>query len=181
MGEDGPCYRCVFPNPPAKETVGTCEEVGVLGAVTGVIGTLQAMEAIKIIIGKNGESGCLYLMPCSEIYLPFVSDPRPPLLIFSALSTPSFRSIKLRRKRSLCPGCSEQANGKKEIKQTDYVAFCGGPDVDLLETGATLGKGRIKAKVKCRIRREDFVSLPSLYRHFKPASEQENHPSQSSM
>lgn len=56
VGADGPCYRCLFPTPPKPENVGTCEEAGVLGVVTGVIGTLQAMEAIKLIIGKNGVS-----------------------------------------------------------------------------------------------------------------------------
>ncbi|KAG8904084.1 Urmylation protein, partial [Tulasnella sp. 403] len=49
LGPDGPCYRCIFPKPPPREGEGTCEEVGVLGAVTGVIGTLQALEAVKII------------------------------------------------------------------------------------------------------------------------------------
>jgi adenylyltransferase/sulfurtransferase len=54
LGDDGPCYRCLFPVPPIDANGGTCEEVGVLGVVTGVIGTLQAMEAIKIIVGSNG-------------------------------------------------------------------------------------------------------------------------------
>lgn len=54
--ERGPCFRCLFPKPPAPEHAGSCEELGVLGAVTGVIGTLQALEAIKIIIGLHGES-----------------------------------------------------------------------------------------------------------------------------
>ena len=66
LGEDGPCYRCLFPTPPKPETVGTCEEVGVLGVVTGVIGTLQAMEAIKIIVGMNGSR--LILVLCISIF-----------------------------------------------------------------------------------------------------------------
>ena len=56
LGEDGPCYRCLFPKPPAPEMTGNCEEVGILGAVTGVIGNLQALEAIKIITGLHGQS-----------------------------------------------------------------------------------------------------------------------------
>ena len=51
----GPCYRCLFPKPPAPENVGSCEETGILGAVTGVIGTLQALEATKILAGVNGK------------------------------------------------------------------------------------------------------------------------------
>ena len=51
----GPCYRCLFPKPPAPEMAGSCEETGILGAVTGVIGSLQALEAIKIICGLHGK------------------------------------------------------------------------------------------------------------------------------
>jgi len=51
---DGPCYRCIFPRAPAPELVGTCEDSGVLGVVTGVIGSLQALQAIKLITGKHG-------------------------------------------------------------------------------------------------------------------------------
>ena len=54
-GEHGPCYRCLYPEPPAAGTVPTCSEAGVLGAVTGVMGTLQATEVLKEIIGI-GES-----------------------------------------------------------------------------------------------------------------------------
>lgn len=52
--ERGPCFRCLFPKPPAPDTVGSCEELGILGAVTGVIGNLQALEAIKLITGLHG-------------------------------------------------------------------------------------------------------------------------------
>ena len=50
---EGPCYRCVFKNPPPKDAVPTCKKAGVIGAMGGVIGSLQAMEAIKYIIGKG--------------------------------------------------------------------------------------------------------------------------------
>ena len=49
----GPCYRCVFRNPPPKDAVPTCKQAGVIGAMGGIIGSLQAMEAIKYIIGKG--------------------------------------------------------------------------------------------------------------------------------
>ena len=48
---EGPCYRCVFKNPPPKDAVPTCKQAGVIGAMGGVIGSLQAMEAIKYILG----------------------------------------------------------------------------------------------------------------------------------
>ena len=54
FGKQAPCYRCVFPKPPKPETLGSCAEEGVLGVVTGVIGTLQALETIKILTGLNG-------------------------------------------------------------------------------------------------------------------------------
>lgn len=50
---EGPCYRCVFRNPPPKDAVPTCRQAGVIGAMGGVIGSLQAMEAVKYIIGKG--------------------------------------------------------------------------------------------------------------------------------
>ncbi|MGN0805984.1 MAG: HesA/MoeB/ThiF family protein, partial [Candidatus Coproplasma sp.] len=48
---EGPCYRCVFKNPPPKDAVPTCKQAGVIGAMGGVIGSLQAMEAVKYITG----------------------------------------------------------------------------------------------------------------------------------
>ena len=50
---EGPCYRCVFKNPPPKDAVPTCKQAGVIGAMAGTIGTLQAIEAIKYLIGKG--------------------------------------------------------------------------------------------------------------------------------
>ena len=55
FGDDSPCYRCLFPNPPSPDTAGSCRELGILGAVTGVIGNLQALEAIKMITGLHGK------------------------------------------------------------------------------------------------------------------------------
>lgn len=63
LGDDGPCYRCLFPKPPAQETTGTCEETGILGAVTGVIGNLQALEAIKILTGLHGTYRLFFRLP----------------------------------------------------------------------------------------------------------------------
>lgn len=59
LGEDGPCYRCLFPKAPEPEFAGSCQETGILGAVTGVIGNLQALEAIKLITELNGEKRLL--------------------------------------------------------------------------------------------------------------------------
>jgi adenylyltransferase/sulfurtransferase len=59
LGDQGPCYRCLFPKPPKPESVGSCQETGILGAVTGIIGNLQALEAIKLVTGLHG--ACRYL------------------------------------------------------------------------------------------------------------------------
>jgi adenylyltransferase/sulfurtransferase len=53
--EGGPCYRCLFPIPPPVHSIASCQETGILGVVTGVIGTLQALEAIKILAGLRGQ------------------------------------------------------------------------------------------------------------------------------
>jgi molybdopterin/thiamine biosynthesis adenylyltransferase len=87
-GPDAPCYRCLHPAPPPPDLIPSCEEAGVLGAVTGVMGTLQATEVLKEILGI-GES---------------LSGR---LLIWDALST-RFRTVRLRRD-SACPLCGPAA------------------------------------------------------------------------
>jgi molybdopterin/thiamine biosynthesis adenylyltransferase len=83
---DGPCYRCLYPEPPPEGLVPSCSEAGVLGAVTGVMGTLQATEVLKEIMGI-GESLSGWL------------------LIWDALAT-EFRKVRLRRDPE-CPVCKE--------------------------------------------------------------------------
>ena len=67
---EGPCYRCVFKNPPPKDAVPTCKQAGVIGAMGGVIGSLQAMEAIKYIIGQ-GELLTGYLLTYDALKMEF--------------------------------------------------------------------------------------------------------------
>lgn len=70
LGPKGPCYRCLYPQPPPQESVGSCAELGILGVVTGIIGNMQALETIKIILGKEGlfisisKDTTLHLMRC---------------------------------------------------------------------------------------------------------------------
>ncbi len=84
---EGPCYRCVFRDPPPEDAVPTCRQVGVVGAVAGVIGSLQAMEAMKYIMGKG------QLLTGT-------------LLTYDAL-TMNFRKVPLPKDTSDCPVCGE--------------------------------------------------------------------------
>lgn len=96
----GPCYRCLYPEPPPPHLIPSCAEGGVLGVLPGVIGTLQAIETIKIITG-SGE--------------PLLGR----LLLFDALHT-SFRQLRLRKDPN-CAVCGEHATIDHLI---DYEGFC---------------------------------------------------------
>lgn len=97
----GPCYRCLYPEPPPPGLVPNCQEGGVLGVLAGVIGNCQVVETLKMILGI-GE--------------PLIGK----LLLYDALKT-EFRRLKLKRDVN-CPVCSEQPVIKKLI---DYEEFCG--------------------------------------------------------
>jgi adenylyltransferase/sulfurtransferase len=91
----GPCYRCIFPEPPPPGTVPSCQEAGVLGVVPGILGMLQATEAIKLILG--------------------IGKPlKGRLLIFEALSG-TFREISIRRNPK-CPLCGDSPTIKELIE-----------------------------------------------------------------
>ena len=102
----GPCYRCLFPEPPPPGLVPSCAEGGVLGVLPGTIGTIQATEALKLILGV-GDS--------------LVGR----LLLYNALDM-SFDFVKL-RKNPKCKICSAQPEITELI---DYEAFCGVPGVE---------------------------------------------------
>jgi len=97
---EGPCYRCLFPQPPPPELAPSCAEGGVLGVLPGVIGSLQASEAIKLALGI-GE--------------PLIGR----LLLFDALTT-TFTEVALRRDPD-CPVCGESPTITEYV---DYVEFC---------------------------------------------------------
>ena len=97
----GPCYRCLYPEPPPPGLVPSCAEGGVLGVLPGIVGSIQAAETLKLIIGK-GE--------------PLVGR----LLLFDALAM-RFRELKL-RKNPECPVCGAHPTVTKLI---DYAEFCG--------------------------------------------------------
>lgn len=99
--EGGPCYRCLFPDPPPPGEVPSCSEAGVLGVLPGIVGSMQAVEAIKLILGL-GE--------------PLVGR----LLMVDTLDM-SFRTLKVRRNLE-CPVCGDHPTVTELI---DYEQFCG--------------------------------------------------------
>jgi molybdopterin/thiamine biosynthesis adenylyltransferase len=100
-GQEAPCYRCLFPEPPPPGTVPSCAEGGVFGVLPGIIGSVQAVEAIKLVLGV-GE--------------PLAGR----LLIYDALSN-EFTTVKLRWDPD-CPVCGKHPTVTELI---DYEAFCG--------------------------------------------------------
>jgi molybdopterin/thiamine biosynthesis adenylyltransferase/rhodanese-related sulfurtransferase len=101
--EDGPCYRCLYPEPPPPGLVPSCAEGGVLGILPGVVGLIQATEVVKLILG-TGETL------------------KGRLVLYDALNM-KFRELKLRRNPE-CPVCGDHPTVTKLI---DYQEFCGIP------------------------------------------------------
>jgi molybdopterin/thiamine biosynthesis adenylyltransferase/rhodanese-related sulfurtransferase len=97
---EGPCYRCLVPEPPPPELAPSCAEAGVLGVLCGIIGSLQAIEAIKVLLGLGD---------------PLVGR----LLAYDALEA-SFRTFRVRRDPD-CPACGEHAG---EIVIAEYDQLC---------------------------------------------------------
>ncbi len=130
----GPCYRCLYPDPPPPGLVPSCAEGGVLGVLPGIIGSLQALEALKLVLGA-GETlvGRLVLVDGLRV---------------------RFRELAL-RKDPACPVCGEHPTVRKLI---DYEAFCGlsaggaedAVEISPRELAAHLGEGRATLVVDVR-------------------------------
>ena len=99
----GPCYRCLFPQPPPPELAPSCAEGGVLGVLPGIIGSIQANEALKLILGRGDSLAGR-------------------LLLFDALGT-TLDEVTVRRNPE-CPVCGEHPTITEYV---DYVEFCNAP------------------------------------------------------
>jgi len=123
----GPCYRCLYPEPPPPGLVPSCAEGGVLGILPGIIGVMQATETVKLILGI-GE--------------PLVGR----LILFDALAM-KFRELKLRRNPE-CPVCGDHPTVTKLI---DYQEFCGiphaAPGLEPVAQGTEIEPAEVKAKL----------------------------------
>ena len=102
--DDGPCYRCLYPEPPPPGLVPSCAEGGVLGILPGVVGLIQATEVIKLILGEG-------------------QPLKGRLMLYDALAM-KFRELKIRR----TPECSGKCTVVKEL--IDYQQFCGVPHAE---------------------------------------------------
>ncbi|HYN89385.1 MAG TPA: molybdopterin-synthase adenylyltransferase MoeB [Ardenticatenaceae bacterium] len=122
--DEGPCYRCLYPTPPPPGEVPSCAEGGVLGVLPGVIGSLQAVEVIKLVLG-TGE--------------PLIGR----LLLYDALSA-EFREVKLRKNRG-CPVCGEDPSITELI---DYEQFCGAAFPAREESGNGHGHEQVESLAK---------------------------------
>ncbi len=148
-----PCYRCLFPEPPQPGEVPSCAEGGVLGVLPGVIGTIQATEAVKLIIG-NGN--------------PLVGR----LLLYDALKM-KFRELNIRPDPK-CPICSSEATIKELI---DYQVFCGlAPhqkkavyveEIEVDEVQDALKSGKIPSQIDLLDIREKFEADIAKLPHSK--------------
>jgi len=131
---EGPCYRCLFPDPPPPDTVPSCADGGVLGVLPGIMGTLQASQAINLILHR-GET--------------LVGR----LLVFSATDS-SFTELRI-RKNPQCPVCGPNPTIKELI---DYEQFCGvkrngastGHEITAAELEAEMEKGRMPVLLDVR-------------------------------
>ena len=133
----GPCYRCLYPEPPPPGLVPSCAEGGVLGILPGTIGLIQATETVKLILGI-GET--------------LVGR----LLLYDALAM-RFRELKL-RKNPECPVCGDHPTVTRLI---DYHQFCGVPRQEAAQEAGKVSEGEIDpVEVKAKIDRgENFVLI----------------------
>ena len=152
----GPCYRCLYPEPPEPGTVPSCAEGGVLGVLPGVVGTIQATEAVKLIIGQGD---------------PLIGR----LLLFDALKM-KFRELKL-RKDPKCPLCGEN---KTVTELIDYEFFCGTApiqqkqvhidEIDVEDVDEAIKAGKVPAEIDLLDIREPFEAKIAQIPHSRQIS-----------
>jgi adenylyltransferase/sulfurtransferase len=139
--EDGPCYRCLYPEPPPPGLVPSCAEGGVLGILPGVIGLIQATEVVKLILGE-GETL------------------KGRLMLYDALAM-KFRELKLRRDPDCPPGQCSKIRGL-----IDYQEFCGIPKQapEAPDSALEISAVEVKARLD-RGEQFQFIDVRELHEH----------------
>jgi len=132
---NGPCYRCLFPEPPPPGLVPSCAEGGVLGVLPGTVGTLQATEALKLILGVGQ---------------PLIGR----LLLYNALDM-SFEFVKLRKN----PNCKICGPEPEVTELIDYEAFCGVPGHDHEEGSAGVDWDITAPELAARLQKGNHIRL----------------------
>ena len=133
--KEGPCYRCLFPEPPPPGLVPSCAEGGVLGVLPGTIGTIQATEAIKMLLGIGSS---------------LVGR----LLLYDALDM-SFEFVKLKKN----PNCKVCGPNPEVTELIDYNAFCGVPGLDHDEGSAGMDWDITAPELAARLQHGDKLRL----------------------
>ena len=133
--KEGPCYRCLFPEPPPPGLVPSCAEGGVLGVLPGTIGTIQATEAIKLLLGIG-------------------SSLIGRLLLYDALDM-SFETIKLKKN----PDCKVCGAHPQVTELIDYDAFCGVPGFDHVEGSAGMNRDISASDLALRLKNGEKIRL----------------------
>ncbi|CDK25043.1 unnamed protein product [Kuraishia capsulata CBS 1993] len=119
FSQTGPCYRCFYPSPPPPNSVTACSDGGVIGPIIGLVGTMMAIEAIKVVTGS-------YTV---ESFQPFLS-------LYSGYPQQSLRTFKMRGKSPKCAVCSTNATLTRDMVESgaiDYSAFCGKVDYNVVD------------------------------------------------
>jgi len=135
---DGPCYRCLYPEPPPPFLVPTCAEAGVLGVLPGIIGTIQAAEAIKLVLGAGDSLAGR-------------------ILVLEALRM-RFREVRLQKDPD-CPACGRHPTIRELI---DYDRFCGVAPRASVASGAVAGAEIAPEDLKGRLDRHDQVLVVDI-------------------
>lgn len=112
----GPCYRCFYPNPPPLNSVLSCQDGGVVGPAIGVVGTMMALETIKVLCGEYDDD-----------YKPFLN-------VYSGVHYQSMKMFKMRGKAAGCVSCGEQKTITREMitsGELNYAQWCGRKEYDV--------------------------------------------------
>ena len=157
--QGGPCYRCIFPQPPPPHTVTNCGDGGVLGAIPGIIGTMQALECIKVAIAlkkTNAMATAATTLTATTTTTTTTTTAQPPsmptlreqMMLFDG-GTGRVRTVRLRPRRSECAVCGDRPTIIDPTELPDYEAFCGRGACDKTTEKSLLHRDQ---RVTCQVR-----------------------------
>lgn len=132
----GPCYRCFYPKPPSPQSVSSCQEGGVIGPCIGLVGTMMAVETLKLILG-------IYT---KENFQPF-------LKVYSGFPDQTLRTFRMRGKQENCACCGQVATITKEVIESgslNYELFCGSRDYNVCKSQERITVNAFKNEYKAR-------------------------------